>query len=68
MSEALVLSSLPPGGGREFSSVSLVYVVDDERIFASTLAAVLQLNGFAGRFFFDPFEALDLLSPGLESR
>lgn len=26
---------------------------------ASTLAAILQMNGLAGRFFFDPLEALD---------
>jgi DNA-binding NtrC family response regulator len=52
MSEAL--STARPRG-----SISLVYVVDDERIIASTLAAILQMNGFAGRFFFDPLEALD---------
>lgn len=35
-----------------------VFVVDDERIIASTLAAILQLNGFAAHFYVDPFAAL----------
>jgi CheY-like chemotaxis protein len=36
-----------------------VFVVDDERVIASTLAAILQLNGFAAHFFVDPLAALD---------
>ncbi len=41
-------------------SLSLrVFVVDDERVIASTLAAILQLNGFAADFYIDPFAALD---------
>lgn len=34
-------------------------MVDDERIIASTLAAILQLNGFAAHFYVDPLAALD---------
>jgi DNA-binding response OmpR family regulator len=36
-----------------------VFVVDDERVIASTLAAILQINGLDARFFFSPLEALD---------
>jgi CheY-like chemotaxis protein len=35
-----------------------VFVVDDEPIIASTLAAILQMNGFSARFFTSPLEAL----------
>jgi CheY-like chemotaxis protein len=35
-----------------------VYVVDDEHVVASTLAAILQMHGFAAKFFTSPLEAL----------
>jgi CheY-like chemotaxis protein len=38
--------------------VARVFVVDDERVIASTLAAILQNNGFSARFFTSPLEAL----------
>ena len=41
------------------ASTPLVFVVDDERVIASTLAAVLQINGLDAHFFFSPLEALD---------
>jgi CheY-like chemotaxis protein len=43
-----VLSDLAPS----------VFVVDDEPIIASTLAAILQGNGFSAKFFTCPLEAL----------
>ena len=36
-----------------------IFVVDDERTIASSLAAILQLHGFLTRYFFNPLEALD---------
>ena len=39
-----------------------VFVVDDEKVIASTLAAILQLSGFVASFFVDPREALKLAS------
>jgi DNA-binding NtrC family response regulator len=36
-----------------------VFVVDDERVIATTLAAILQLNGFIADSFVRPFDALD---------
>lgn len=35
-----------------------IFVVDDEPIIASTLAAILQMHGFSARFFTSPLEAL----------
>ncbi len=35
-----------------------VFVVDDEPVIASTLAAILQMNGFSAKFFTSPLEAL----------
>jgi CheY-like chemotaxis protein len=35
-----------------------IFVVDDEPIIASTLAAILQMNGFSTKFFTCPKEAL----------
>jgi DNA-binding response OmpR family regulator len=40
------------------SSGSCIFVVDDEPVIASTLAAILQMNGFYARFFTSPLEAL----------
>lgn len=40
------------------SSGSCIFVVDDEPVIASSLAAILQLNGFAARSFTCPLEAL----------
>lgn len=39
-------------------SVALVYVVDDEEIIATTLAAILRGSGFEAEAFVDPLEAL----------
>ena len=39
--------------------IPLVFVVDDEKVIASTLAAILQMNGFAAKFFVHPLEALE---------
>jgi CheY-like chemotaxis protein len=38
--------------------VARVFVVDDEHVIASTLAAILEINGFSARFFTSPLEAL----------
>jgi CheY-like chemotaxis protein len=38
--------------------VPSVFVVDDEHVIASTLAAILQVNGFSAKFFTCPLEAL----------
>ena len=35
-----------------------IFVVDDEPVIASTLAAILQMNGFSANFFTSPLEAL----------
>jgi hypothetical protein len=35
-----------------------IFVVDDEHVIASTLAAILQMNGFSAKFFTCPLEAL----------
>jgi CheY-like chemotaxis protein len=35
-----------------------VFVVDDEPVIASSLAAILQMNGFSAKFFNCPLEAL----------
>jgi CheY-like chemotaxis protein len=40
-------------------TVLCVFVVDDEPVIASTLAAILQMNGFSSRFFTCPLEALN---------
>src|SRR3984885_2350010 len=39
-------------------SSSCIFVVDDEPVIASSLAAILQMNGFSARFFTCPLEAL----------
>jgi len=35
-----------------------IFVVDDEPVIASTLATILQMNGFSAKFFTRPLEAL----------
>jgi CheY-like chemotaxis protein len=40
------------------SPVPRIFVVDDEHVIASTLAAILQMNGFSAKFFTCPLEAL----------
>jgi DNA-binding NtrC family response regulator len=40
------------------ASVSRIFVVDDEHVIASTLAVILNMNGFSARFFTRPREAL----------
>jgi DNA-binding response OmpR family regulator len=39
-------------------SGSCIFVVDDEPVIASSLAAILQMNGFSARFFTCPLKAL----------
>jgi DNA-binding response OmpR family regulator len=39
-------------------SVSCIFVVDDEPVIASSLVAILQMNGFSARSFTCPLEAL----------
>jgi CheY-like chemotaxis protein len=39
-------------------SGSCIFVVDDEPVIASSLAAILQMNGFSATFFTCPLEAL----------
>ena len=34
-----------------------IFVVDDEPVIASTLATILQMNGFSAKFFTRPLEA-----------
>ena len=41
------------------SPVPRIFVVDDEPLIASTLAAILQMNGFSAKFFTSPREALN---------
>jgi DNA-binding NtrC family response regulator len=48
---------LGEGGTVQFSGVR-AYVVDDDAIVASTLAAILRLHGFSVKSFTDPTEAL----------
>jgi CheY-like chemotaxis protein len=36
-----------------------VFVVDDEKIIAETLATILERSGYSARCFFNPLEALD---------
>jgi DNA-binding NtrC family response regulator len=40
------------------SRVPCIFVVDDEPVIASTLAAILQMNGFSAKFFTCPLDAL----------
>jgi len=40
------------------NSVPRVFVVDDEQVIASTLAAILRLHGFSATFFTSPLAAL----------
>jgi CheY-like chemotaxis protein len=37
---------------------SRIFVVDDEPVIASSLAAILRMNGFSASFFTSPLEAL----------
>ena len=39
-----------------------VVVVDDEKVIASTVAAILQMNGFSAKFFVHPLQALDAMN------
>jgi CheY-like chemotaxis protein len=38
--------------------VSHIFIVDDERVIAETLAMILKQSGFSATFFTDPLEAL----------
>jgi FixJ family two-component response regulator len=42
-----------------FNGNRRIFVVDDERTIAASLAAILQMHGFSARYFVDPLEALD---------
>jgi DNA-binding response OmpR family regulator len=39
--------------------ISTIFVVDDERVIASTLTTILQLNGYQACSFLNPLEALE---------
>jgi CheY-like chemotaxis protein len=39
--------------------ISRVFVVDDDRVIASTTASILELSGYEARFFVNPLEALE---------
>ena len=39
--------------------ITRVFVVDDDRVIASTTAAILELSGYEARFFVNPLEALE---------
>jgi CheY-like chemotaxis protein len=41
------------------SLISRVFVVDDERVIASTLTTILQVSGYDARCFVNPLEALE---------
>jgi CheY-like chemotaxis protein len=43
----------------KYRAIPLVYVVDDEPIIASTLAAILKLAGYDAHFFVSPLKALE---------
>jgi len=48
---------------------SRIFVVDDEPVIASSLAAILRMKGFSARIFSSPLEALSAArseSPDLE--
>jgi CheY-like chemotaxis protein len=44
----------------EPSLISRVFVVDDDRVIASTTAAILKLSGYDARSFVNPLEALEV--------
>jgi len=53
---------------RERTNGQLVYVVDDEPIIASTLAAIIKTQGFEATFFNHPLDALkaaEMVAPDL---
>jgi DNA-binding NtrC family response regulator len=49
-----------PSRASNSGGLSRVFVVDDESVIASTLASILELNGYVVRHFVDPLEALDV--------
>lgn len=59
-SASAVPQNHPPKRGSEVSNVptSRIFVVDDELVIASTLATILDMNGFSARSFTRPLEAL----------
>jgi DNA-binding NtrC family response regulator len=44
--------------------ISRVFVVDDERVIASTTTTILQVNGYEARSFLNPLEALEAARNG----
>jgi CheY-like chemotaxis protein len=40
--------------------ISRIFIVDDEKIIAETLALILRMSGYSARFFLDPLEALQV--------
>src|ERR1700712_3348706 len=40
--------------------ISRIFVVDDEKMIAETLALILRKSGYSARFFLNPLEALQL--------
>jgi CheY-like chemotaxis protein len=43
---------------RTYVSYARVFIVDDEHVIASTLAAILKMHGYSATFFTSPVEAL----------
>jgi DNA-binding response OmpR family regulator len=41
--------------------VTRVFVVDDDRVIASTTATILQLSGYEASYFIDPLDALEAI-------
>jgi DNA-binding response OmpR family regulator len=44
--------------------ISRVFVIDDERVIASTLGTILKLNGYDASSFVNPLEALEAARTG----
>jgi CheY-like chemotaxis protein len=42
-------------------NISRIFVVDDEKIIAETVALILRMNGYSARFFLNLLEALQML-------
>jgi CheY-like chemotaxis protein len=40
------------------NSAPRVFIVDDEHVIASTLAAILRIHGYSATFFTSPLEAM----------
>src|ERR1700735_532098 len=57
-------ATIQPSAGRrrllaKGNMISRVFVVDDDRLIASTTTAILELNGYDAHSFVNPLEALE---------